>query len=92
MKNEKTNETIEIQKRIHFSTNNGCKIFGAFAVNLSQFLTVKNDLIYFLTAENNVVWCDLEMFEKIFTRYLKHDITKLPKALADARAYLILTY
>lgn len=89
MQNEKT---IEIQQRIHFSTNNGGKIFGAFAVNLSQFLTVKNDSVYFLTAENNVVWCDLEMFERIFTRYLKHDITKLPKALADARAYLILSY
>ena len=89
MQNEKT---IEIQQRIHFSTNHGGKILGAFAVNLSQFLTVKNDLVYFLTAENNVVWCDLEMFERIFTRYLKHDITKLPKALADARAYLILTF
>lgn len=89
MKNEKT---INIEQAIHFSTNNGGKIFGAFAVNLSQFLTVKNDLVYFLTTENNVVWCDLEMFERIFTRYLKHDITKLPKALADARAYLILTY
>ena len=89
MQNEKT---IEIEQRIHFSTNHGGKIFGAFAVNLSQFLTVKNDLVYFLTAENNVVWCDLEMFERIFTRYLKHDITKLPKALADARAFLILTY
>ena len=89
MQNEKT---IEIQQRIHFSTNHGGKIFGAFSVNLSQFLTVKNDLVYFTTTENNVVWCDLEMFEKIFTRYLKHDITKLPKALADARAFLILTY
>ena len=89
MQNEKT---INIKQAIHFSTNNGGKIFGAFAVNLSQFLTVKNDLVYFLTTENNVVWCDLEMFERIFTRYLKHDITKLPKALADARAYLILTY
>ena len=89
MQNEKT---INIKQTIHFSTNNGGKIFGAFSVNLSQFLTVKNDLVYFLTTENNVVWCDLEMFERIFTRYLKHDITKLPKALADARAYLILTY
>lgn len=89
MQNKKT---IEIQQRIHFSTNNGGKIFGAFAVNLSQFLAVKNNLIYFLTTENNVVWCDLEMFERVFTRYLKHDITKLPKALADARAFLILTY
>lgn len=89
MKNEKT---INIEQTIHFSTNNGGKIFGAFAVNLSQFLTVKNDLVYFTTTENNVVWCDLEMFERIFTRYLKHDITKLPKALADARAFLILTY
>ena len=92
MQNEKTNETIEIQKRIHFSTNHGSKIFGAFAVNLSQFLTVKNDLVYFTTTENNVVWCDLEMFERIFSRYLKHDAIKLPKALADARAYLILTF
>ncbi len=92
MKNEKTNETIEIEQTIHFSTNNGGKIFGAFAVNLSQFLAVKNNLIYFLTTENNVVWCDLEMFERIFTRYLKHDAIKLPKALADARAYLILTF
>ena len=89
MQNKKT---IEIQQRIHFSTNHGGKIFGAFAVNLSQFLTVKNDLVYFTTTENNVVWCDLEMFERIFTRYLKHDITKLPKALADARAFLILTF
>ena len=92
MTNEKTNKTIEIEQRIHFSTNHGGKIFGAFAVNLSQFLAVKNNLIYFLTAENNVVWCDLEMFERIFTRYLKHDAIKLPKALADARAFLILTF
>ena len=89
MQNEKT---IEIEQRIHFNTNNGGKIFGAFSVNLSHFLTVKNDLIYFLTSGNNVVWCDIEMFERIFTRYLKHDIKKLPKALADARAYLMLTY
>lgn len=89
MQNEKT---INIKQTIHFSTNHGSKIFGAFSVNLSQFLTVKNDLVYFTTTGNNVVWCDLEMFERIFTRYLKHDITKLPKALSDARAFLILTY
>ncbi len=82
MQNKKT---IEIQQRIHFSTNNGGKIFGAFAVNLSQFLAVKNNLIYFLTAENNVVWCDLDMFERIYTRYLAHDSIKLPKAIADAK-------
>lgn len=92
MQNEKTNETIEIQKTIHFSTNNGGKIFGAFAVNLSQFLTVKNDLVYFLTAENNVIWCDLEMFERIFERHRNQGSVNLPKALADARAYLILSY
>lgn len=89
MQNEKT---IEIQQRIHFSTNNGGKIFGAFAVNLSQFLTVKNDLVYFLTAENNVIWCDLEMFERIFERHRNQGSVNLPKALADARAYLILSY
>ena len=89
MQNEKTNETIEIQKRIHFSTNSGGKIFGAFSVNLSQFLTVKNDLIYFLTTGNNVVWCDQEMFERIFERYRNQESVKLPKALADARTYII---
>lgn len=89
MQNEKT---IEIEQRIHFNTNNGGKIFGAFSVNLSQFLTVKNDLIYFLTTESNVVWCDLEMFERIFERYRNQESIKLPKALTDARAYLILTY
>lgn len=86
MTNEKT---IEIQQRIHFNTNNGGKIFGAFSVNLSQFLTVKNDLIYFLTTGNNVVWCDIEMFERIFERYRNQESVKLPKALTDARTYII---
>lgn len=89
MTNEKT---IEIEQRIHWKTNRNKTIFGALVPNLSQFLTVKNDFVYFLTAENNVIWCDLEMFERIFERYRNQESIKLPKALTDARAYLILTY
>lgn len=86
MQNEKT---INIKQTIHFSTNHGGKIFGAFSVNLSQFLTVKNDLIYFLTTGNNVVWCDIEMFARIFERYRNQESVKLPKALVDARTHII---
>lgn len=89
MTNEKT---IETEQRIHWKTNDGKLIFGALVPNLSQFLTVKNDLVYFLTAENNVIWCDLEMFERIFERHRNQGSVNLPKALADARAYLILSY
>jgi len=89
MTNEKT---IEIEQRIHWKTNRNKTIFGALVPNLSQFLTVKNDFVYFLTAENNVIWCDLEMFERIFERYRNQESVKLPKALADARTFLILKY
>lgn len=78
--------------RINWKTNDNKLIFGALVPNLSQFLTVKNDLVYFLTAENNVIWCDLEMFERIFERHRNQGSVNLPKALADARAYLILSY
>ena len=79
-----TNEKIYLT-RIHWKTNHGKTIFGALVPNLHQFLTVKNNNIYFLTAENNVIWCDLEMLERIITRYQQHDQIKMPKALADAR-------
>jgi len=85
-------ETIETEQRIHWKTNDGKLIFGALVPNLSQFLTVKNDLVYFITTENNVVWCNLEMFERIFERYRNQESIKLPKALADARTFLILKY
>jgi len=71
--------------RISWKTNDNKLIYGALVPNLSQFLTFKNNNIYFLTKENNVIWCDLEMLERIITRYLQHDTIKLPKALADAR-------
>lgn len=71
--------------RINWKTNDNKLIFGALVPNLSQFLTFKNNNIYFITKENNVVWCDLDMFERIYTRYLAHDTIKLPKAIADAK-------
>ena len=83
MKNENNDRPLT---RIHFNTNNGEKIFGALNVNIAEFLRLKNNNYYFLTKENNVVWCDLEMFERIFIRYIENSgSNKLPQALVEAK-------
>lgn len=94
MTNEKT---IEIKQRIHWKTNdwktNDDKlIFGALVPNLSQFLTVKNNNIYFLTKENKVIWCDHRMYGRIYDRYRNQGSREVPKALEDSRMHIVLNF
>lgn len=77
-------EIIEIknEKVIHWKSVKGGEILGSLEVDLTKFLKKENNLYFFETKNNGVVFIDHQMLEKIVERYeaLKLDLSILLKA------------
>lgn len=71
------NETV-----IHWKSIKGGEILGSLGVDLIKFLKKENNLFYFETKNNGVVFIDHQMLERIITRYeaLKLDLSILFEA------------
>ena len=71
------NETV-----IHWKSIKGGEILGSLGVDLTKFLKKENNLFYFETKKDGVVYVDQEMLERIISRYqdLKLDLSILLKA------------
>ena len=81
IKNEKVIQ-IKNKKRIHWNLEKGGYVLGSLKVDLVKFLKEENNLFYFETKNNGVVFIDQEMLERIIERYeaLKLDLSILLKA------------
>lgn len=73
---------IEDKKRIHWNLEKGGYVLGSLNVDLTKFLKKENNLFYFETKNNGVVFIDQKMLERIIERYeaLKPDLSILLKA------------
>ena len=71
------NETI-----IHWKSIKGGEILGSLGVDLTKFLKKENNLYFFETKKDGVVFIDQEMLERIISRYedLKLDLSILLEA------------
>lgn len=71
------NETV-----IHWKSIKGGEILGSLGVDLTKFVKKENNLFYFETKKDGVVYVDQEMLERIISRYedLKLDLLILLKA------------
>lgn len=79
---DKTVIQIENKKRIHWNLEKGGYVLNSLGVDLVKFLKKENNLFYFETKNNGVVFIDQEMLERIIERYkdLKLDLSILLKA------------
>lgn len=79
---DKTVIQIENKKRIHWNLEKGGKILGSLKVDLVKFLKKENNLYFFETKNNGVVFINQEMLERIIKRYedLKLDLSILLEA------------
>lgn len=77
-------EIIEIknEKVIQWKSVKGGEILGSLGVDLTKFLKKENNLYFFETKNNGVVFIDQEMLERIIKRYeaLKLDLSILLEA------------
>lgn len=77
-------EIIEIknEKVIHWKSVKGGEILSSLGVDLTKFLKKENNLYFFETKNNGVVFIDQEMLERIIERYeaLKLDLSILLEA------------
>lgn len=77
-------EIIEIknEKVIHWNLEKGGEILGSLEVDLAKFLKKENNLYFFETKNNGVVFIDHQMLERIIERYeaLKLDLSILLEA------------
>lgn len=71
------NETV-----IHYKSIKGGEILGSLGVDLTKFVKKENNLFYFETKKDGVVYVDQEMLERIIERYkdLKLDLSILFEA------------
>ena len=71
------NETV-----IHWKSIKGGYILGSLGVDLTKFVKKENNLFYFETKKDGVVYVDQEMLERIISRYqdLKLDLSILLEA------------
>ena len=71
------NETV-----IHWKSVKGGNILGSLGVDLTKFLKKENNLYFFETKKDGVVFIDQEMLERIIERYqdLKLDLSILIEA------------
>ena len=79
---DKTVIQIKNKKRILWNLEKGGYVLGSLRVDLVKFLKKENNLFYFETKNNGVVFIDHQMLEKIVERYkdLKLDLSILLKA------------
>lgn len=77
-------EIIEIknEKVIHWNLEKGGEILGSLNVDLTKFLKKENNLYFFETKKDGVVYVDQKMLERIISRYedLKLDSSILLEA------------
>lgn len=80
-KNEKVIQ-IEDKKVIHWNLEKGGYALGSLAVDPIKFLKKENNLYFFETKKDGVVYVDQKMLERIVERYkdLKLDLSILLKA------------
>jgi len=73
---------IKNEKVIHWKSIKGGEILGSLGVDLVKFLKKENNLFYFETKNNGVVFINQEMLERIIKRYedLKLDLSILLEA------------
>ena len=71
------NETV-----VHWKSIKGGEILGSLGVDLTKFLKKENNLYFFETKKDGVVFIDQEMLERIIERYkdLKLDLSILFEA------------
>lgn len=81
IKNEKVIQ-IENKKRILWNLEKGGYVLGSLGVDLVKFLKKENNLYFFETKNNGVVFIDQKMLERIIERYeaLKLDLSILLEA------------
>ena len=79
---DKTVIQIENKKRILWNLEKGGYVLGSLGVELVKFIKKENNLFYFETKNNGVVFIDHQMLERIIERYeaLKLDLSILLKA------------
>ena len=67
---------------IHWKSVKGGYILGSLGVDLTKFVKKENNLFYFETKKDGVVFIDQEMLERIISRYedLKLDLSILFEA------------
>lgn len=79
---DKTVIQIESKEIIHWNLEKGGYVLGSLNVDLAKFLKKENNLYFFETKNNGVVFIDQEMLERIIERYeaLKPDLSILLEA------------
>ena len=77
---------IKNEKVINWTSVKGGYILGSLGVDLTKFVKKENNLFYFETKKDGVVFIDQEMLERIISRYedLKLDLSILLEALSTA--------
>ena len=67
---------------IHWKSIKGGEILGSLGVDLTKFVKKENNLFYFETKKDGVVYVNQEMLERIIARYqdLKLDLSILLEA------------
>ena len=75
-------QQIKNEKVIHWKSIKGGYILGSLGVDLTKFLKKENNLYFFETKKDGVVFIDQEMLERIIERYkdLKLDLSILFEA------------
>ena len=73
---------ITNEKVIHWKSIKGGYILGSLGVDLTKFVKKENNLFYFETKKDGVVYVDQQMLERIIARYqvLKLDLSILFEA------------
>lgn len=73
---------IKNEKVIHWNLEKGGYVLGSLNVDLTKFLKKENNLYFFETKNNGVVFIDHQMLERIIERYkdLKLDLSILLEA------------
>ena len=73
---------IKNEKVIHYKSIKGGYILGSLGVDLTKFVKKENNLYFFETKKDGVVYVNQEMLERIISRYedLKLDLSILIEA------------
>ncbi len=67
---------------IHWKSIKGGEILGSLGVDLTKFVKKENNLYFFETKKDGVVFIDIEMLDRIIDRYqdLNQDLSILIEA------------
>lgn len=79
-------QQIKNEKVINWTSVKGGEILGSIGVDLTKFVKKENNLFYFETKKDGVVFIDIEMLDRIIERYqdLNLDLSILLEALERA--------